>query len=58
MKYSFLSSSVFQIHCSGTKAGVRDRYTATEQLAERGKPFKDAEFVKSCILATVEELCA
>jgi hypothetical protein len=28
-----------------------------EQLAKKGKPFTDAEFVKLCILSTVEEIC-
>jgi hypothetical protein len=49
--------NVFQRHCIETKAGVRAIYKLDEQLAKKGIPFTDAEFVISCILATVEELC-
>jgi hypothetical protein len=48
---------IFQRHCNETKGGVCASYRVAERLAKKGKPFTDAEFIKSCISATVEELC-
>jgi hypothetical protein len=48
---------LFQRHCNETKPGVRAGYKVVEQLAKKGKPFTHAEFVKSYIIATVQQLC-
>jgi hypothetical protein len=49
--------NAFQRHCNEIKAEVHASYKVAKQSAKKGKPLTDAEFVKLCILATVEELC-
>jgi hypothetical protein len=53
----YVSNKVYFRHCIDTKAGAYASYIVAEHLAKKGKPFTVAEFVKSCILVTVKELC-
>jgi hypothetical protein len=49
--------NILQRHCIEIKPWVHASYKVAEQLAKKGKRFADVEFVKLCILATVEYLC-
>jgi hypothetical protein len=40
--------NIFKMHCNETKAGIHVSYEVAEQLARKGKPYTDAELVKSC----------
>jgi hypothetical protein len=55
--YLCQQQNIFQQHCNETKAEIHVSYKVVKQLAKKGKPFTDAEFVELCILATVKELC-
>jgi hypothetical protein len=55
-KYYFCQN-IFERQRNETRAEDHVSYKVTKHSTKRGKSFTDAEFVKSCILPTVEEFC-
>jgi len=49
--------NIFKKQISQNKSIVRASYVVSQIISKNNRPFTDAEFIKNCMLAVVDEIC-